>query len=149
MLSICKYISNVLLWYMHGLQMSQPESSLASTLAETSLVKQECDISDPVHDFASSDSEMEAKRIAKVANLAMAELLKLMRINEPLWAKSSYGVPGYVLVRERYASMFPRVDSLNSPPHTTREESSKYCRVVRIRARKLVEMLLDSVSTYI
>ncbi|KAG5006076.1 hypothetical protein JHK85_024618 [Glycine max] len=106
--------------------------------------KQECDISDPVHDFASSDSEMEAKRIAKVANLAMAELLKLMRINEPLWAKSSYGVPGYVLVRERYASMFPRVDSLNSPPHTTREESSKYCRVVRIRARKLVEMLLDS-----
>ncbi|KAK7412975.1 hypothetical protein VNO78_04773 [Psophocarpus tetragonolobus] len=105
-------------------KISQPESE-APTKEETSL----------------ANPQTEVAEIIKVANLAMAELLKLVTINEPLWTESSYGVE-HVLVREKYANMFPRVDSF-SRPHT-HEESSKYYKVVRMKARQLVEMLLHS-----
>nr|KYP60199.1 Homeobox-leucine zipper protein HDG8 [Cajanus cajan] len=110
--------------------------SQAPTIEQTDEETQQYYVSD--HDEA---GWKEIEHIAKVADASMAELLKLIRVNGPLWTKSSHG-EGYVLVSEKYANMFPRVDSLNRPH--TREESSKHYTTVRIRARQLVEMLLDS-----
>ncbi|RDX67264.1 Homeobox-leucine zipper protein HDG8, partial [Mucuna pruriens] len=120
------------------IQMSQPESRVP-TFEETCVVNRG-NICDPDQALILSHW-MEEEKIAKVADEAMAELLKLMTMNGPLWAKSSYG-GGYILVREKYANMFPRVDNLNGPRAC--EESSKHYKVVRMGARKLVEMLLDS-----
>ncbi|RDY12988.1 Homeobox-leucine zipper protein HDG1, partial [Mucuna pruriens] len=120
--------------------MSQPEWR-APTLKEKCVSNQECNTYDLDQAFVPSHSELNKEQMSKVANAAMEELIKLMTMNEPLWARSTCGA-GYVLDREIHAKMFSRVDSLEGPH--TREESSKHYKIVRIGARHLVEMLLDS-----
>ncbi|XP_027338318.1 homeobox-leucine zipper protein HDG9-like [Abrus precatorius] len=132
-------------------KMSLPASQ-APTLEEVNQENNNCDsdqadatlndngICDPMSGSEESP-EMEKAQILKVATAAMEELLRLT--SEPfLWAKSSDDV-GFVLIRERYAKMFPKVnDSLEGPD--THEESSRDSKIVRIGAMQLVEMFLDS-----
>ncbi|KAJ8752159.1 hypothetical protein K2173_003767 [Erythroxylum novogranatense] len=86
-------------------------------------------------------SEMERALISETAAGALDELIRLLRINEPLWIKPSSS-ERYVLDRDSYDKVFPRVSHFRSS--TARLESSKYWGIVTMNAVNLVEMILDS-----
>lgn len=90
--------------------------------------------------------DMEKARMLEVATAAMDELLRLVNINEPLWTRSSDD-RRFALVTETYKQMFPKANSFKRLD--AREESSKHSQTVNIGGMQLVEMFLDSVSTYI
>ncbi|KAL2347565.1 hypothetical protein Fmac_001565 [Flemingia macrophylla] len=107
----------------------------APTLMQTDVINQQ---GDNINDREEADWMEE---LSTVACAAMAELMCLIRVHGPLWANSSSG-EGHVLVPEIYVNLFPWIRRLSL--HDTVEESSKHCITVRIQARQLVEMLLDS-----
>ncbi|KAI4320262.1 hypothetical protein MLD38_033762 [Melastoma candidum] len=84
--------------------------------------------------------DMERKITAETTNGALEELIKLLRINEPLWIKSV--VDGrYILARESYQNMFAR------PYHfkiaSSRIESSKDTRLVPMKADDLAYVFIN------
>ncbi|XP_057492623.1 homeobox-leucine zipper protein ROC8-like isoform X2 [Actinidia eriantha] len=104
------------------------------------------------HDFGNSNNcpmehqlngtqEMEKSAMIDIAASAMDELIRLLRVNEPVWIKSP--IDGrYVLHRESYNKLFPRLNHFKSS--TTRMESSKDLGVVAMSAMHLLDMFLDS-----
>ncbi|KAG4387731.1 hypothetical protein AAZX31_09G025600 [Glycine max] len=86
-------------------------------------------------------TQMEKTMMAHIAVAAKDELLKLLRTNEPLWVKSSTD-QRYVLHLECYETIFPRINHFKNSK--ARVESSKDSRIVRIKAKELVDMLLNS-----
>lgn len=91
--------------------------------------------------------DMEMALMAETATNAMDELIKLLRIDEPLWTKSStVGHGQFSLHRDSYEKIFPMRDNhLRSPSSAARFESSKHSGMVTMSAAQLVDMLLDSV----
>ncbi|KAK9284785.1 hypothetical protein L1049_023962 [Liquidambar formosana] len=85
--------------------------------------------------------EMEKSLMAETAMSAMDELIRLLRINEPLWIKSSTDGK-YVLHRESYEKIFPRANHFKSS--NSRAESSKDSCLVTMNGMHLVDMFLDS-----
>lgn len=79
----------------------------------------------------------------ETADSAMDELIRLLRINEPLWIKSPAD-GRYVLHRDSYEKIFPRVNHFKNS--SARVESSKDSGMVTLSGMHLVEMILDSVS---
>ncbi|KAF5947257.1 hypothetical protein HYC85_013214 [Camellia sinensis] len=81
---------------------------------------------------------------------AMGELMRLLRVNEPVWIKSSSPVDhdgdsrrsSYLLHRDSYNKLFPRSNHFKSS--TARMESSKDSGVVPMSAVHLLNMFLDS-----
>jgi len=89
--------------------------------------------------------DMEKALMLETAATAMEELIRLLRIIEPLWIKSPAD-GRYVLHRESYEKMFPRANHLKNA--TARTESSKDSGMVMMSGVHLVEMIIDSVSAH-
>jgi homeobox-leucine zipper protein len=88
-------------------------------------------------------SDMEKALMLETADSAMDELIRLLRINEPLWIKSPAD-GRYVLHRDSYEKIFPRANHFKNS--SARVESSKDSGMVTLSGMHLVEMILDSVS---
>lgn len=88
--------------------------------------------------------EMEKAIMLETAAGAMDELIRLLRISEPVWIKSPAD-GRYVLHRDSYERMFPRANHLRNA--TARIESSKDSGMVAMSGMHLIEMIIDSVST--
>lgn len=86
--------------------------------------------------------EMEKSVMIETAVSAMGELLRLLRVNEPVWVKSSAD-GRYILHRDSYNKLFPKLNHFTNS--TARIESSKDSGVVAMSAIHLVDMFLDSV----
>jgi len=82
--------------------------------------------------------------MSQVVAVAMEELVRLVRVNEPFWVKSPNTQDGYTLHRESYEQVFPKNNHFKGA--NVCEESSKYFGLVKISGTELVGMLLDSVS---
>ncbi|KAM6566966.1 hypothetical protein CsatA_026094 [Cannabis sativa] len=101
-------------------------------------------------------TEMERGVMVETAALAMDELIKLLRIDEPLWTTaSSSSVPTTdhgdggrrTLHRDNYYKIFPQRDNINHHlpnPSSARFESSKHSGIVAMNAAQLVDIFLDS-----
>jgi len=90
-------------------------------------------------------TQVEKTMMSQTAVAAKEELVKLLCTNEPIWVKSSND-QRFVLHLESYEQFFPRINHFKNSQ--ARVESSKDSRVVRIKATELVDMFLNSVSTY-
>ncbi|KAL2341562.1 hypothetical protein Fmac_009502 [Flemingia macrophylla] len=86
-------------------------------------------------------TKVEKTMMSQVSMAAKGELLKLLCTSEPLWSKSSVD-QAFVLHLESYEKLFPRINHfINSK---ARVESSKDSRMLKIKARELVDVFLDS-----
>jgi len=82
----------------------------------------------------------------KVAAAAMNELVRLIRINEPLWTKSSTQDGKPILQHENYEKIFPRTNSFKGA--NLRVEATKESGIVSINSIQLIDMFLDPVSIH-
>lgn len=90
---------------------------------------------------------LERAIMADTADGAMEELIKLLKLDEPLWFKSSSN-GRFTLHRENYENIFPmRANIIKACNNSARFEASKHSGIVTMGAVHLVEMFLDSVST--
>lgn len=101
--------------------------------------------SSPLTDQFKKISDTEKPLVLETAASAMDELIRLIRINEPLWIKSPAD-GGFVLHRDSYEKIFPRADHFTNS--TARVEASKDSEIVTMNAMHLVEMILNSVSIH-
>ncbi|XP_048443517.1 homeobox-leucine zipper protein HDG11-like [Pyrus x bretschneideri] len=85
--------------------------------------------------------DMDKSLMTDVAANAMAELLKLLQTNEPLWMKSSTDGRD-VLNLETYERIFPRATSHSKNPYV-RIEASRDSGVVIMSGLALVDMFID------
>ncbi|WCJ25143.1 Homeobox-leucine zipper protein ROC8 [Euphorbia peplus] len=84
--------------------------------------------------------EMEKALMSQTATAAFDELLRLLRINEPLWTTAS--PDGRLIIhRDSYDKIFPRPNHFKTS--NARMESSKSSATVPINAMNLIEMFLD------
>ncbi|XP_062103783.1 homeobox-leucine zipper protein ROC8-like [Humulus lupulus] len=98
--------------------------------------------------------EMERGLMVETAAGAMDELIKLIRIDQPLWTRASSSSAttdhgdgrGYTLHRDSYNKIFPQRDTTNHfpCPSSARFESSKHSGMVAMNAAQLVDIFLDS-----
>ncbi|KAG5132635.1 hypothetical protein JHK82_023823 [Glycine max] len=82
----------------------------------------------------------------KVAAAAMNELVRLIRINEPLWTKSSTQDGKPILQHENYEKIFPRTNSFKGA--NLRVEATKESGIVSINSIQLIDMFLDPKYIY-
>ncbi|KAL5157944.1 Homeobox-leucine zipper protein HDG11 [Glycine soja] len=95
------------------------------------------------HDHNLMGSEgIEKTLMLKVAASAMEELVRLIRINEPFWIKSSTQDGQLILQHENYEKMFPRTNNFKGV--NLRVEATKDSGIVSINSIQLVDMFLDS-----
>ncbi|KAL5054760.1 hypothetical protein RYX36_035442 [Vicia faba] len=85
--------------------------------------------------------ETEKNMIMGIANNALEELTRLIKLNEPFWFRSTK-TGRFVLQRETYEKMYKKSSVLNGPD--ARIEASKESIVVSMAGAQLVDMLLDS-----
>lgn len=88
-------------------------------------------------------TDVEKEMMFDAARTAMDELIKILRINEPLWIRSSADEQ-YVLSQDNYERISPRVSHFRGS--NAHEEATKDSRVVCMHAMQLVDMFLDPVS---
>ncbi|KAM1638305.1 hypothetical protein EV1_015819 [Malus domestica] len=86
-------------------------------------------------------SDMDKSLMTDIAANAMAELLRLLQTNEPLWMKSSTDGRD-VLNLETYERIFPRATSHSKNPYVRIEASRDY-GVVIMSGLALVDMFID------
>lgn len=111
-------------------------------------------ISDDNTTLLTNQQDMGKSLMWETATSAMEELVRLVRVNEPLWIKSQSQAATeeedeqgafFVLNHDSYESIFLRAHHFRS--FNARVESSKASRIVRMSAMELVHMFLDSVWT--
>jgi len=95
------------------------------------------------HNLYASES-IEKNLMVKVAATAIDELVRLLRINEPFWIKSSNQDGKLYLLLENYQKMFPKTKHFKGP--NVRIEATKESGIVNINGIQLVDMFLDPVS---
>ncbi|KAH9649335.1 homeobox-leucine zipper protein ROC8 [Citrus sinensis] len=149
-------VSNLLAKYI-GKPICQMNSSLMPSLPGSAIlehqnvlpppilpVHQEMDIGLDLNLQFKGINDLEQSLMMETATNAMDELIRLMRINEPLWIKppSSTNIERYVIHPESYEKVFPRANHFKTS--SARVESSKYSGMVTMNGMQLVEMLLDS-----
>ncbi|CAJ1962998.1 unnamed protein product [Sphenostylis stenocarpa] len=98
-------------------------------------------VMDSGHNSYASDC-IEKTLMFKVAAAAMDELVRLIRINEPFWVKSSTHDGKLNLQLENYAKMFPRTSHFKGA--NVRVEATKESGIASISSVQLVDMFLDS-----
>lgn len=99
------------------------------------------------HDHNLMGSEgIEKTLMLKVAASAMEELVRLIRINEPCWIKSSTQDGQLILQHENYEKMFPRTNNFKGV--NLRVEATKDSGIVSINSIQLIDMFLDPVSIH-
>ncbi|KAM0980270.1 hypothetical protein ACFX13_016267 [Malus domestica] len=86
-------------------------------------------------------SDMDKSLMTDIAANAMAELLRLLQTNDPLWMKSSTDGRD-VLNLESYERIFPRATSHSKNPYV-RIEASRDSGVVIMSGLALVDMFID------
>lgn len=93
----------------------------------------------------SEQNHDEQKRtMSRIATIAMEELARLVRVNEPFWVSATHVHDGrFTLDRESYEQVFPKDNHFQGA--NVCEESSKFSGVVKLSALHLVDMFLDSV----
>lgn len=91
-------------------------------------------------------TDLEKTFMIETATNGMDELIRLLRIDEPLWNKSLTD-GRYVINRDSYEKICIRANHFKSS--SARFESSKDSRIVNMNAMQLVDMFLDSVSGHI
>lgn len=91
--------------------------------------------------------DMEKTMMAETAANAMEELVKLLRIDDPLWVFSSSSDGRCTIHRDSYEKIFPRSNHFKTS--SARIESSKDSGMVIMNAMQLVDMFMDTVSIYI
>ncbi|XP_048328590.2 homeobox-leucine zipper protein ROC8 [Ziziphus jujuba] len=85
--------------------------------------------------------DMEKTLMAETAASAMEELVKLLRIDDPLWVQSP--VDGRCTIhRDSYEKIFPRSNHFKTS--SARMESSKDSGMVIMNAMQLVDMFMDT-----
>ncbi|GAU51814.1 hypothetical protein TSUD_416010 [Trifolium subterraneum] len=86
----------------------------------------------------------ENKLISQVAILAIEELVRLVRTNEPFWINISntHQDGRYTLDHESYYQVFHKNNHIRGD--NVSEESSKYSGIVGIDGMKLVDLFIDS-----
>ncbi|XP_054778062.1 homeobox-leucine zipper protein ROC8-like [Prosopis cineraria] len=89
-------------------------------------------------------TDVEKDLMLVAANNAIDELLKLVRIEEPLWIKTEIGGGQFVLHRDSYEKLSPRANHFRSS--STRAEATKDSRMVWMNSMQLVDMFLDPVK---
>ena len=89
---------------------------------------------------------MEKALVSEVAATATEELVRLLRINEPFWVSSSTLDGKLILHHESYERIFPRANHFKGA--NARVESSKESGIVSLSGIQLVDLFLDTVSTY-
>ncbi|KAL5811896.1 hypothetical protein ACOSQ3_026846 [Xanthoceras sorbifolium] len=87
-------------------------------------------------------SEIEKEIMAQTVTSARDELIRLVRVNEPFWVKSSNSEGKYVIHHDSYEQIFPRVSHFKTP--NARIESSKDSGIVSMNGLQLVDMFLDA-----
>ncbi|RDY01503.1 Homeobox-leucine zipper protein HDG11, partial [Mucuna pruriens] len=87
---------------------------------------------------------IEKSLMSKVSAAAIEELVKLLRIDEPFWIKSSTQDGKLSLNHENYEKMFPRTNHFNGA--NVRVEATKDSGIVTINCIQLVDMFLDPVK---
>ncbi|TKY72398.1 Homeobox-leucine zipper protein HDG11 [Spatholobus suberectus] len=85
---------------------------------------------------------IEKALMSKVAITAIEELVRLLRINEPFWIKSSTQDGKLSLHHENYEKIFPRTNHFKGA--NVRVEATKDSGIVSINSIQLVDMFLDS-----
>lgn len=90
--------------------------------------------------------DMEKALMSETAASSMEELIRLLRINEPLWIRTQPDGK-YTIHRDSYDKIFPRTNHFKGS--NARTESSKDSGMVSITGMNLVEMFLDTVSALI
>lgn len=88
-------------------------------------------------------NDLENALMLETAATALEELIRLLRIDEPLWMKT-LNDGKYILHRDTYDKIFPRPNHFKSSTAWT--ESSKASGVVTMSAMQLVDVFLDAVS---
>ena len=88
-------------------------------------------------------NDLENALMMETAATALEELIRLLRIDEPLWMKI-LNDGRCVLHRDSYEKIFPRPNHFKSS--NARTESSKASGVVTMSAMQLVDAFLDAVS---
>ncbi|TQD83645.1 hypothetical protein C1H46_030812 [Malus baccata] len=86
-------------------------------------------------------SDMDKSIMTDIAANAMAELLKLLQTNDPLWMKSSTDGRDFLNL-ETYERIFPRATSHSKNPYV-RIEASRDSGVVIMSGLALVDMFID------
>ncbi|CAK9169789.1 unnamed protein product [Ilex paraguariensis] len=86
--------------------------------------------------------EMEKTLMIETVTSAMDELVKLLRVNAPVWVKSPADQGRCALHRDSYDKLFPKANHFRTT--SARIESSKDTIMVEMAAIHLVEMFLDS-----
>jgi homeobox-leucine zipper protein len=84
--------------------------------------------------------------ISQLARLAMQELVRLVRVNEPFWINfsNSYQAERYNLDRKSYNQFISKNSHIRGD--YVSEESSKYSGRVGLDGTELPELFLDSLS---
>lgn len=90
--------------------------------------------------------DMEKALMSETAASSMEELIRLLRINEPLWIRTQPDGK-YTIHRDSYDKIFPRTNHFKGS--NARTESSKDSGMVTVTGMNLVEMFLDTVSALI
>ncbi|GMG99550.1 hypothetical protein Nepgr_001390 [Nepenthes gracilis] len=145
-----KKVSNLLAKYM-GRPIPQPLVDLShGSLAGQRTRSPYLDLDLPVNVDADNPefcyqirkfSETEKSLMAEIAASALDELIKLLRMDEPLWLKSE--IDGRCFLHHQgYEQIFPGAIYFKYPH--TRMESSKNLGLVAMNGKQLVDILLDS-----
>uniref|UniRef100_A0A3Q7YFT2 Homeobox-leucine zipper protein HDG8-like n=3 Tax=Cicer arietinum TaxID=3827 RepID=A0A3Q7YFT2_CICAR len=85
--------------------------------------------------------EMEKQLIMETANNAMEELIRLLKLNEPFWFRSTED-ERFVFQRETYDKIYHKSSYLKGPRKRT--EATKDSVIVSMGAAQLVDMFLNS-----
>ncbi|XAR73609.1 hypothetical protein NMG60_11007634 [Bertholletia excelsa] len=100
-------------------------------------------------ELSGSIQEMEKSMMIESAVTAMVELIRLLRVNEPVWAKCPTDETSYLLHLDTYNKLFPRSSNSRGRSFSApRVESSKDSGLVAMNAMHLVNMFMDP-SKYI
>ncbi|XAR73608.1 hypothetical protein NMG60_11007633 [Bertholletia excelsa] len=94
--------------------------------------------------LSGSIQEMEKSMMIESAVTAMVELIRLLRVNEPVWTKCPTDETSYLLQLDTYNKLFPRTSNSRGRSFSTaRVESSKDSGLVAMDAVRLINMFMD------
>ncbi|CAI8590367.1 unnamed protein product [Vicia faba] len=89
--------------------------------------------------ISEQNPDEQKRMMSRIATIAMEELARLLRVNEPFWVNTRDGK--FTLDRESYEQVFPKDNHFQGA--NVCEESSKFSGVVKLSALQLVDMFLD------
>lgn len=123
----------------------EPEISLNQTVGESSSQVNGNLTMHQAGMFSTGNYDTEKLMMSQIVAIAMEELVRLVRVNEPFWINSSTNQDGkYTLLKDSYEQVFPKNNHFKGA--NVCEESSKYSGIVNLSGVQLVDMFLDTVS---